>query len=509
MAMLILEDYIADLSDLQEKELWANAPQIKEEIRYPCLDLRQSCRTPSNEEMFKIITGETDHSLYIGQKVGVEILEIKDVYNRNNNTTRRLAQCKTDSNIRGTISEYEIIDDKIDPVRFNMKDHLQEGMSVMAVIIGVQKDRFSVDLSIKPSYLKKTEDWWLANRYDFRGSEYSSMPKSCLKWWRDTGKNPEKLFDLYFEEKEALKEYLKKEQAESKKYESSTTSTSTTTKTTNKSRQPYRRAIQHPLFKNIDFKDAEEFLRAGGKGAGEVIIRPSSKGLDRLAITWAFQENMFKHIDVEERGKQEGNIGLGTELRIKEEDMRDEIYSDLDEIFSRYVMAMNDFVNTAVANRRFFNGQVLEGEEYLKTQAANNPTTIPYILRLEPNKAGYFCLSWLIKESSNPIKKELIQVRPSGYMYRKVVYPSLSEVFSRFKADQSALRSGQMPQPSSRQNPAQSQRKSRFTSNKEQGYPAIPPPPPPMQVQAYPMQGGYQEPYYNNNYQMPPPPMHY
>ena len=511
MAMLMLDDYIIELSDPQEKELWASAPQIKEEIRYPCLDLRQSTRTPTNEEMFKIITGETDNSLYIGQKVGVEILEIRDIYNRNNNTTRRLAQCKTDSNIRGTISEYEIIDDKIDPIRFNMNDHLQEGMSVMAVIIGVQKDRFSVELSIKPSYLKKTEDWWLANRYEFRGSDYSNMPKSCIKWWRDCGKNPERLFDKFFNEKDAIRDYRKAEEADSKKYEPKTTTTTTTTsssKSSGKSRQPYRRAIHHPLFKNIDFRDAEEFLRASGKGAGEVIIRPSSKGLDRLAITWAFQDSMYKHIDVEERGKQQGNIGIGTELRIKEDDLRDEVYSDLDEIAARYIMAMNDFVKTAIANKHYFSSSVLEGEQYLMNQSAKNPNTIPYILRLEPNKPGYFCLSWFIKESSNPIKKELIQVRPGGYMYRKVVYPSLSEVFSRFKADQSALRSGQLPQPTSRQNPpVQTQRRSRFTQNQNQ-----PPPPPPPSYQQPPVQSyqdplqGYQDPYYQN-YQMPP--MHY
>ena len=492
MALLMLDDYIAELQDPQEKELWAAAPQIKEELRYPCLDLRESIQSPSKEEMFKIITGESDYSLHIGQKVGVEILEIKDVYN--NNSTKRLAQCKTDSNIRGVITEYEIIDEKIDPVRFNMKDYLQEGMNVMAVIIGVQKDRFAVDLSIKPSYLKKNEGWWLQNRYDFRGSDYSNMPKSCLKWWRDVGRNPDALFDRSFNEKEALLEFQKAEETEEKKYDSSHTATKVS-----KSKQHYRRAIQHPLFKNIDFKDAEEYLRASGKGAGEVIIRPSSKGFDKLAITWAFQENMFKHIDVEERGKQEGNIGIGNELRIKEDDLRDEVYSDLDEIFSRYIMAMNDFVKIATSNNHFFKASVFESEQYLQHQSDSNPSTIPYILRFEPNKPGYFCLCWFIRESTNPFKKEMIQVRPNGFMYRKVVYPSLSEVFSRFKSDQSALRSGRMPPPPvNPQNPSygQSQRRSRFTKE-------APPPPPPQPN----YQQGYQDPYYNNNnYQMP---MHY
>lgn len=36
---------------------------------------------------------------------------------------------------------------------------------------------------------------------------------------------------------------------------------------------------------------------------GEIIIRPSSKGANFLAITWAFQTDWFKHIDIEERGK--------------------------------------------------------------------------------------------------------------------------------------------------------------------------------------------------------------
>lgn len=47
------------------------------------------------------------------------------------------------------------------------------------------------------------------------------------------------------------------------------------------------RKIYHPLFKNLNSKEAEEFLH--GKGAGEIIIRPSSKDKDTLIIIWAFQ----------------------------------------------------------------------------------------------------------------------------------------------------------------------------------------------------------------------------
>jgi hypothetical protein len=47
------------------------------------------------------------------------------------------------------------------------------------------------------------------------------------------------------------------------------------------------RKIYHPLFKNLNSKEAEEYLK--DKGPGEIIIRPSSKDKDTLIITWAFQ----------------------------------------------------------------------------------------------------------------------------------------------------------------------------------------------------------------------------
>ena len=38
------------------------------------------------------------------------------------------------------------------------------------------------------------------------------------------------------------------------------------------------RPIHHPLFGNLSYKEAEERLRREGKGSGEVVFRPSSKG---------------------------------------------------------------------------------------------------------------------------------------------------------------------------------------------------------------------------------------
>src|SRR4051812_31169424 len=56
------------------------------------------------------------------------------------------------------------------------------------------------------------------------------------------------------------------------------------------------RVVNHPLFFQFNAAQAEEYL--GSKEPGEVVIRPSSKGLDHLAVTWKVADNSYQHIDV-------------------------------------------------------------------------------------------------------------------------------------------------------------------------------------------------------------------
>lgn len=57
------------------------------------------------------------------------------------------------------------------------------------------------------------------------------------------------------------------------------------------SEQPrHVRQVFHTLFKNFNSKEAEIYL--DGMGAGEMVLRPSSKGPDCLVITWAFQVSL-------------------------------------------------------------------------------------------------------------------------------------------------------------------------------------------------------------------------
>lgn len=73
---------------------------------------------------------------------------------------------------------------------------------MVGVVIGVNKERGSVDLSIKPSYLTVNESWWIENR---------TTDKNALKWYDLLRKDPTRLYDRYFDEKSALKELYRVE----------------------------------------------------------------------------------------------------------------------------------------------------------------------------------------------------------------------------------------------------------------------------------------------------------
>lgn len=77
-----------------------------------------------------------------------------------------------------------------------------------------------------------------------------------------------------------------------------------------------KRVIVHPSFRNISFKDAEKLLIEMDQG--EVVVRPSSKGVDHLTVTWKVHDDTYQHIDVKEQDK-ENAFSLGQSLHIQNE----------------------------------------------------------------------------------------------------------------------------------------------------------------------------------------------
>lgn len=312
--------------------------QIKDEIRFPWLDVRRLV-TPltdlSSDAMFSLRTGEEFANLHVGMRVTCKVLQVLD----NFSTVMEL-----DNGMRGFVPSSEVSDSK----QTTGNPLVSPGMLCNAVIIRVNKEKASVELSMRDSLLSKGEDEWFRDRYndDFMKQWLVQVPT------KRNGCGTIAKLDPYFNESLALKSYADaeklrlqslKEHSAGDVREASTSGTAPVDKPKPKK---MTRLVYHPLFQNCDFKEAVEKLR--GRGAGAVIIRPSSKGPNTLSITWAFQDGLCQHIDVEESGKRPGDIGLGKELRIKN---IDEPFSDLDEIYSRYIVPMNDNVQAMMNNK--------------------------------------------------------------------------------------------------------------------------------------------------------------
>jgi transcription elongation factor SPT6 len=108
-----------------------------------------------------------------------------------------------------------------------------------------------------------------------------------------------------------------------------------------------QRVIKHPLFKPFNSTQAEEYL--GSQATGEVVIRPSSKGNDHLAVTWKVADGIYQHVDVLELQK-DNEFSVGRVLRVGKNQ-----YSDLDELIVDHVKAMAKKVDELMQHEKFQN----------------------------------------------------------------------------------------------------------------------------------------------------------
>jgi transcription elongation factor SPT6 len=109
-----------------------------------------------------------------------------------------------------------------------------------------------------------------------------------------------------------------------------------------------QRVIKHPLFKPFNSAQAQEYL--GSQSCGDVVIRPSSKGLDHLAVTWKVSDNIYQHIDVLELDKS-SQFSSGTTFKIGGRYN----YSDLDELLVNHVKAMARKVDEMMQHEKYQN----------------------------------------------------------------------------------------------------------------------------------------------------------
>lgn len=186
-----------------------------------------------------------------------------------------------------------------------------------------------------------------------------------------------------------------------------------------------QRVIKHPLFKPFNAMEAEQYL--GSQGNGDVVIRPSSKGNDHLAVTWKVADGVYQHIDVLELQK-ETEFSVGKQLRIGGK----HTYSDLDELIVEHVKAMARKVEELMANDKFKKGSHADLEKWLNAYSDANPNRSIYAFCIDPKHPGYFFLCFKANKTTRT-GYWMVRVVPNAFEMMKSQYPDMRALCNGFK----------------------------------------------------------------------------
>ncbi|KOS20389.1 Transcription elongation factor SPT6 [Escovopsis weberi] len=186
-----------------------------------------------------------------------------------------------------------------------------------------------------------------------------------------------------------------------------------------------QRVVKHPNFKPFNSTQAEEYL--GSQPTGEVIIRPSSKGNDHLAITWKVADNVYQHIDVLEMQK-DNEFSVGKLLRIGGK----YTYSDLDELIVDHVKAMARKVEEMMRHDKYQSRSRGETEKWLTTYVDANPNRSAYAFCIDTKHPGYFWLSFKAGKTARVIGLP-VRTIPQGFELRGYQYPDMRALCNGFK----------------------------------------------------------------------------
>ncbi|KAF1951572.1 transcription elongation factor-like protein spt6 [Byssothecium circinans] len=361
---LILEDYASEIEKKLGSRKRATLETIRAELSDPYEEIRQRFASLSPEEVFTILTGETESSLQEGMVVPVQIKR----------TFPDHIEVRLECGIEGGVSESEF-PEGVGQDRQAPRDVFQPHQTVRAKIVFLNRKALTAQLSLREDIIRQPG---------------RPAPRVSGDW-------------------DDQQEAADKKAAEREKEVASG--------------RP-NRVVNHPLFFSFNSAQAEEYL--GSKEPGEVVIRPSSKGFDHLAVTWKVSDNAFQHIDVLEMNKA-SEYSLGKQLRIEKA-----VYSDLDELIVNHVEAMAKKVTEIMKDERFQKGTKEETEQWLHNYCQANPSRFMYAFCSIPKYPGHF---WLVFQAGSNRKPGAwpVKVIPNAFQMSRNIYPDMTALKNGFK----------------------------------------------------------------------------
>lgn len=170
--------------------------------------------------------------------------------------------------------------------------------------------------------------------------------------------------------------------------------------------------------------NAQEYL--ADREIGDFVIRPSSKGIDHLNITWKLANDKIVHLDIKE-GKKGPNEQISKHMTLDKD-----IYESLDEIIERYIKPCNLIVAQIREHKKFLDEDIEYVKQTLIDEKKNEPTLIPYNISFSSQIPQYLVLSYIPKHYDT--KHEYIKIKPDGLLFHDLKFTTIKKAIAWFKS---------------------------------------------------------------------------
>ncbi|EGN93242.1 hypothetical protein SERLA73DRAFT_126732 [Serpula lacrymans var. lacrymans S7.3] len=367
---LNLVEFAVNMFEANEDRKRHTLNDIREELLKPLSEQRKPFPTLQPWDILTMLSGETRRTLRMGLIVSVLVLRV---------VKQDFVVVRLDSGVEGVINVGYMSDEgNIAPASIVNKGQTIQGV-VVEVKLDLTQDQFLVELSARPNDLAAGDGL-------FRKVKHDEM-WNVQQHERDS-------------EMQARKKRAKVDQT--------------------------RRVIKHPNFHNFNANQAENYLDKQQRG--DVVIRPSSKGADHLAVTWKVDEKLYQHIDVTEINIDPTGQGVGGLLVVDEKHQ----YADLDELIVNHVQATARRVEELMAHEKFKHGSEDELHSFLKNFVMANPAKSIYGFTLNRRKPGHFSLCFLANKGST-VQTWPVRVAPEAYYLFEATAAGVPELCDAFK----------------------------------------------------------------------------
>ncbi|XP_047948242.1 transcription elongation factor SPT6 homolog [Salvia hispanica] len=363
-----VHEYAVQKNHLNKKE---TLNDIRLELMEGFQDRRSPFAEPCQDELFHMMTGETEETLSEGRIVQATV----------RNVQAQRASCVLESGLTGILSKEDYMDDWRNI--HDLSNKLRDGDILTCRIKSIQKNRYQVVLTCRGS--------------DMRSNRYQSH----------------RMTDPYYHEERSTLQTVQEKARKEKEL-------------AKKCFKP--RMIVHPHFQNITPDAAIKFL--ADKDPGESVIRPSSRGLSILTLTMKVYDGVYANTLIEEGGKEHGDITsllrIGKTLKI-----RKDTFEDLDEVMDRYVDPLVAHLKSMLNHRKFRTGTRSEIEELLRIEKAEDPSKSVYCFGISHEHPGLFILTYIVHDS-NP-QHEFIGLYPQGFSLCNRMCKDIDRLSNYFK----------------------------------------------------------------------------